>query len=121
LNIFHQVEKWNGQFYQQGALWQVRVKIFVGHNGDTCLNNSVQFSDKDIEPTGNQFINTVYKIMNNCRCCPKAWTTQSRIDEVNRRYQRDTANEYRCHAKLDIRNIANTDHNINTCSAMDDP
>ena len=35
-DIFHRVEKWNGAFYQKAALWQVGVKIFVGHNGEPC-------------------------------------------------------------------------------------
>ena len=34
--IFHRVERWNGRFYQKGALWQVGVKLYVGHRGDPC-------------------------------------------------------------------------------------
>jgi len=33
---FHRVEKWNGRYYQIGALWQVGVKIYTGHNGHPC-------------------------------------------------------------------------------------
>jgi hypothetical protein len=29
LDIFHRVEKWNGRYYQKGALWQVGVKIYL--------------------------------------------------------------------------------------------
>jgi len=36
INPFHCVEKWNSCYYQQGALWQVRVKIHTGHNGFPC-------------------------------------------------------------------------------------
>jgi hypothetical protein len=36
LELFHRIEKWNGRHYQQGALWQVGVKIFTGHNGSPC-------------------------------------------------------------------------------------
>jgi hypothetical protein len=36
MNLFHRVEKWNGRHYQQGALWQVGVKIHTGHNGQPC-------------------------------------------------------------------------------------
>jgi len=36
MNMFHRVEKWNGRHYQQGALWQVGVKIHTGHNGSPC-------------------------------------------------------------------------------------
>ena len=39
---FHRVEKWNGRHYQCGALWQVGVKIYTGHNGQPCpLTNAV--------------------------------------------------------------------------------
>jgi hypothetical protein len=36
LDIFHRIEKWNGRYYQKGALWQVGVKIYAGHNGQAC-------------------------------------------------------------------------------------
>lgn len=36
INPFHHVEKWNGCYYQQGALWQAGVKIHIGHNGFPC-------------------------------------------------------------------------------------
>lgn len=36
MNVFHRVEKWNGRHYQQGALWQIGVKIHTGHNGSPC-------------------------------------------------------------------------------------
>jgi len=36
LDLFHHVEKWNGRFYQEGALWQVGVKIYLGHDGKPC-------------------------------------------------------------------------------------
>jgi hypothetical protein len=36
MNLFHRVQKWNGRHYQQGALWQVGVKIHTGHNGSPC-------------------------------------------------------------------------------------
>lgn len=36
MNLFHRVEKWNGRHYQQGALWQVGLKIHTGHNGSPC-------------------------------------------------------------------------------------
>ena len=35
-NIFHRVEKWNGWFFQKGGLWQVGIKIYLGHNGKPC-------------------------------------------------------------------------------------
>jgi hypothetical protein len=38
--LFHRIEKWNGRFYQKGALWQVGVKIFLGHNGEPCLRST---------------------------------------------------------------------------------
>ena len=36
MTVFHRIEKWNGRHYQQGALWQVGVKIHTGHNGSPC-------------------------------------------------------------------------------------
>ena len=33
---FHRIEKWNGRYFQRGALWQVGVKIYIGHNGNPC-------------------------------------------------------------------------------------
>jgi hypothetical protein len=35
-DVFHRVQKWNGRYYQQGALWQVGIKIHTGHNGSPC-------------------------------------------------------------------------------------
>jgi hypothetical protein len=43
-NIFHRVEKWNGRFYQHGALWQVGVKIFLGHDGKPCPRSAAALS-----------------------------------------------------------------------------
>lgn len=36
LELFHRIQKWNGRHYQQGALWQVGVKIYTDHNGSPC-------------------------------------------------------------------------------------
>lgn len=33
---FHRVDKWNGRFFQRAALWQVGVKLFLGHQGLPC-------------------------------------------------------------------------------------
>ena len=44
---FHQVEKWNGRFYQKGALWQVGVKIYAGHNGAPCPKSLAALSKFD--------------------------------------------------------------------------
>jgi hypothetical protein len=44
-NILHRIEKWNGRFYQQGALWQVGVKIYIGHNGNPCPKSNAALSD----------------------------------------------------------------------------
>ena len=40
LDLFHRIEKWNGRFYQEAALWQVGVKIYLGHNGQRCPRSS---------------------------------------------------------------------------------
>jgi len=33
---FHRVEKWNGRYYLKAALWQVGVKLHIGHHGQRC-------------------------------------------------------------------------------------
>ncbi len=33
---FHRIEKWNGKYFQAGALWQVGVKLQLGHDGFGC-------------------------------------------------------------------------------------
>ena len=40
LELFHRIQKWNGRHYQTGALWQVGVKIYTGHNGSPCPRSS---------------------------------------------------------------------------------
>lgn len=49
LNWFHRVEKWNGRFYQPGALWQVGVKMYVGHNGAPCPKSISALSEVHLE------------------------------------------------------------------------
>jgi hypothetical protein len=39
------VEKWNGRYYQKGALWQVGVKIYLGHNGSPCPGSIAALSE----------------------------------------------------------------------------
>jgi hypothetical protein len=46
-NIFHRVEKWNGRYYQHAALWQVGIKIFVGHDGNPCPRSTAALSGLD--------------------------------------------------------------------------
>uniref|UniRef100_A0A8H8CEU4 CxC2-like cysteine cluster KDZ transposase-associated domain-containing protein n=2 Tax=Psilocybe cubensis TaxID=181762 RepID=A0A8H8CEU4_PSICU len=33
---FHRVEKWTGLYFRPGALWEVGVKLYLGHNGKRC-------------------------------------------------------------------------------------
>ncbi|KAF8961701.1 hypothetical protein BDZ97DRAFT_1759716 [Flammula alnicola] len=33
---FHRVETWNGRYFKVGALWQVGVKLYLGHHGLPC-------------------------------------------------------------------------------------
>ena len=49
LHWFHRVEKWNGRFFQRGALWQVGVKIFVGHKGAPCPRSISGLSEFDFK------------------------------------------------------------------------
>jgi hypothetical protein len=34
--LFHRVEAWNGRYFAAGALWQVGLKIYLGHQGIPC-------------------------------------------------------------------------------------
>jgi hypothetical protein len=45
MNLFHRVEKWNGRYFQRGALWQVGVKIYVGHQGKPCPRSADSLAD----------------------------------------------------------------------------
>jgi hypothetical protein len=36
LLIYHRVEKWNGKFFQDASLWEVGVRLNVGHGGLEC-------------------------------------------------------------------------------------
>lgn len=52
MNLFHRVQKWNGRRYQQGALWQVGVKIHTGHNGLPCPSRLAGQSGLDHQSEG---------------------------------------------------------------------
>ena len=41
---FHRVEKWNGRYFQKGALWQVGIKIYLGHDGRPCPRSAAALS-----------------------------------------------------------------------------
>jgi hypothetical protein len=34
--IFHRVQKWTGKFFQDASLWEVGVRLSIGHGGDNC-------------------------------------------------------------------------------------
>ncbi|KDR79698.1 hypothetical protein GALMADRAFT_63361, partial [Galerina marginata CBS 339.88] len=33
---YHRVERWNGKYFRVGALWEVGVKLHLGHQGRPC-------------------------------------------------------------------------------------
>src|SRR6266567_2531056 len=33
---FHRVEYWNSRYFQMGALWQVGLRLYLGHQGNPC-------------------------------------------------------------------------------------
>ena len=35
-NPYHRVRRWNGSYFEMGALWQVGVKLNLGHDGNPC-------------------------------------------------------------------------------------
>lgn len=49
LLLFHRVEMWNGRYFAAGALWQVGVKIYLGHQGLQCpqVRIGMQSADED--------------------------------------------------------------------------
>jgi len=49
--LFHQIRKWNGHYYQAAALWQVRVKLYLGHEGKICTSRAA---------TNGSFVNELY-------------------------------------------------------------
>jgi hypothetical protein len=53
---FHRVESWNGCFFQERALWQTGVKIYLGHGGRKCkgkTTNENWMSDRTSDQTPN--------------------------------------------------------------------
>jgi hypothetical protein len=47
---FHRIERWNGRYFQVGALWQVGLRLSLGHEGMTCP--SVARMETDAEDEG---------------------------------------------------------------------
>jgi hypothetical protein len=47
---FHRVERWNGRYFHVGALWQVGLKLSLGHQGMACP--SVARTETDTEYEG---------------------------------------------------------------------
>ncbi|KAH9474184.1 hypothetical protein JR316_0013534 [Psilocybe cubensis] len=33
---FHRVEKWTGEYFRPGGLWEVGIRLYLGHNGKRC-------------------------------------------------------------------------------------
>jgi hypothetical protein len=40
LLIYHRIEKWNGRFFQDASLWEVGVRLHLGHQGLECPSQS---------------------------------------------------------------------------------
>jgi hypothetical protein len=38
--IYHRIEKWNGSFFQDAWLWEVGVRLHIGHQGLECPSQS---------------------------------------------------------------------------------
>jgi CxC2 like cysteine cluster associated with KDZ transposases len=47
----HRVERWNGRFFERSALWEVGVRLYLGHQGHPCpsadSNTSVWNDEQD--------------------------------------------------------------------------
>lgn len=39
--IFHRVQKWTGKFFQDAGLWEVGVRLSVGHGGGPCPEQQI--------------------------------------------------------------------------------
>jgi CxC2 like cysteine cluster associated with KDZ transposases len=64
LGVFHRIEKWNGRFYQPGALWQVGVKIYLGHGGKPCPRSAAALSGfrEHVDGTSNSAGNVIRQV-----------------------------------------------------------
>ena len=39
--IYHRIEKWNSRFFQDSRLWEVGVRLHVGHQGLECPSQTI--------------------------------------------------------------------------------
>jgi hypothetical protein len=65
-DYLHRVEKWNGRFYQRGALWQVGVKIYTGHNGTPCPRSIMALSDVTDRPPKSSIEPDIVSLVASC-------------------------------------------------------
>jgi len=47
--IYHRIEKWNGQFFQDASLWEVGVRLHAGHQGLECPSRSVLLNNCQVD------------------------------------------------------------------------
>jgi len=45
--IFHQVQKWTGRFFQDASLWEVGVRLCIGHSGQRCPSQQILMGSCD--------------------------------------------------------------------------
>jgi len=42
LDLFHNIERWTGQYFQTSCLWEVGARLYMGHNGKPCPTATMQ-------------------------------------------------------------------------------
>ena len=84
---FHRVELWNGRYFEVGALWQIGLKLHLGHEGMLCPARAPWYRDE-----GNGMSNggAFYSLTTCFRCCgrgcPRAGEFQHRGGWIGGRY-----------------------------------
>ena len=42
---FHRIQRWQGSHFVPAALWQVGIKLYLGHQGNQCPNTTIDYSN----------------------------------------------------------------------------
>ena len=39
---FHRIQRWTGRYFAERSMWEVGIRLFLGHNGNCCPNLNLQ-------------------------------------------------------------------------------
>ena len=62
---FHRVELWNGRYFEVGALWQIGLKLHLGHEGLVCPARARWYHD---EGNGTSYDGALYSLTTYFKC-----------------------------------------------------